>query len=87
MPAYAGRYFWYQRYRHDPFGSGHWGLNPLVKDLLKRAAGRICGMVEMGEGLTSLFRTAQKKDLIALTEFKFSEECCSHIRHLLKERV
>ena len=24
--------------------------------------------------------------MIALTEFKFSEECCSHIRHLLEEK-
>ncbi len=62
------------------------GFNPLVKDLLKRGAGAICGMVEMGGSPISLFEPAQKKDLIALTEFKFSEECCFHIRHLLEEK-
>lgn len=62
------------------------GFNPLVKDLLKRGAGAICGMVEMGEGPTSLSKTSCKKGLIALTEFKFSEECSSHVRYLLEER-
>jgi len=61
-------------------------LNPLVKDVLKRSAGAICGMVEMGGGPTFLSEVTQKKGLIALTEFKFSEECCSHIRHLLEEK-
>jgi len=61
------------------------GFNPLVKDLLKRGAGAICGMVETGGGPISIFESARRKDLIALTEFKFSEECCFHIRHLLKE--
>jgi uncharacterized protein (UPF0261 family) len=43
-------------------------------------------MVEMKEGPQSLTRPSRKKTLIALTEFKFSEECCSHIRHLLDEK-
>ncbi len=83
MPAYAGGYFGTKDITMIHSVVDIAGLNPLVKDVLKRAAGAICGMVEMEEGLTSLSRTAQKKDLIALTEFKFSEECCSHIRHLL----
>ncbi len=62
------------------------GFNSLVKDLLRRGAGAICGMVELGEGSTSLTGTGQKKDVIALTEFKFAEECCSHIRRLLQEK-
>jgi len=62
------------------------GFNPLVKDLFKRGAGAICGMVEMGGGPISLSEPSQKKDLIALTEFKFSEECCLHIRRLLEEK-
>jgi len=40
----------------------------------------------MNEGPQSLTRPSRKKTLIALTEFKFSEECCSHIRHLLDEK-
>jgi uncharacterized protein (UPF0261 family) len=43
-------------------------------------------MAEMGEGSNFFTKTAQKKDLIALTEFKFSEECCSHVRRLLEEK-
>ncbi len=86
MPAYAGGYF-----GTKDIGIIHSvvdiaGLNPLVKDVLKRAAGAISGMVEMGEGPSSLSKRSSKRDLIALTEFKFSEECCSHMRHLLEEK-
>ncbi|MEW6375973.1 MAG: Tm-1-like ATP-binding domain-containing protein [Thermodesulfobacteriota bacterium] len=86
MPAYAGGYFGTKDIAilHSVVDIA--GLNPLVIDILKRAAGAICGMVEMGGGLISLSRTAKKKDLIAITEFKFSEECCAHVRHLLEEK-
>jgi uncharacterized protein (UPF0261 family) len=86
MPAYAGGYFGTKDITMIHSVVDIAGLNPLVKVVLTRAAGAICGMVEMGGGLTSLSGTAQKKGLIALTEFKFSEECCSHIRHLLDEK-
>ncbi len=62
------------------------GFNSLVEDLLRRGAGGICGMVELGGGSTSVTGTTRKKDMIALTEFKFSEECCSHIRERLEEK-
>jgi uncharacterized protein (UPF0261 family) len=86
MPAYAGGYFGTKDLAilHSVVDIA--GFNPLVKDVLKRGAGAICGMVEMGGGPHSLSRDTQKKDLIALTEFKFSEECCSHVRYLLEER-
>ena len=86
MPAYAGGYFGTKDLAilHSVVDIA--GFNPLVKDVLKRGAGAICGMVEMGGGSHSLSRDTQKKDLIALTEFKFSEECCSHVRYLLEER-
>ena len=86
MPAYAGAYFGTKDIAilHSVVDIA--GLNPLVKDILKRGAGAICGMVEMGGRLNSFSRTAGRKDLIALTEFKFSEECCSHVRYLLEER-
>jgi len=86
MPAYAGAYFGTKDIAilHSVVDIA--GLNPLVKDILKRGAGAICGMVEMGDRFNSLSRTAGRKDLIALTEFKFSEECCSHVRYLLEER-
>jgi uncharacterized protein (UPF0261 family) len=86
MPAYAGGYFGTKDIAMIHSVVDIAGSNPLVQDILKRAAGAICGMVEMGGGPASLSKTRQKKRLIALTEFKFSEECCSHIRHLLEEK-
>ena len=85
MPAYAGGYFGTKDIAilHSVVDIA--GLNSLVRDVLQRAAGMICGMVEMGEGPAILSRE-KKKDLIALTEFKFSEECSSHVRHLLEEK-
>ena len=86
MPAYAGGYFGTKDITMIHSVVDIAGLNPLVEVVLKRAAGAICGMVEMGEGPQPVRTSSQKKPLIALTEFKFSEECCSHIRHLLEEK-
>jgi uncharacterized protein (UPF0261 family) len=86
MPAYAGGYFGTKDIAMIHSVVDIAGLNPLVEDVLKGAAGAICGMVEMKGGPQSLTRPSRKKTLIALTEFKFSEECCSHIRHLLEEK-
>ena len=86
MPAYAGGYFGTKDITMIHSVVDIAGLNPLVEVVLKRAAGAICGMVEMGESSQSLMEPSRKKDLIALTEFKFSEDCCAHIRHLLEER-
>ncbi len=86
MPAYAGGYFGTKDITiiHSVVDIAGW--NPLVKVALTRAAGAICGMVEMGDEDTSLSKTKLKDGFIALTEFKFSEECCFHIRNLLKEK-
>jgi uncharacterized protein (UPF0261 family) len=86
MPAYAASYFGTKDIAMIHSVVDIAGSNPLVRDVLKRAAGAICGMVEMGGGFASLSRTARKKGLIALTEFKFSEECCAHVRRLLEEK-
>ncbi|MDP2855662.1 MAG: Tm-1-like ATP-binding domain-containing protein [bacterium] len=86
MPAYAGGYFGTKDIAIFHSVVDVVGFNPLVIDVLKRGAGAICGMAEMGEGLSFLPSVARKKDLIALTEFKFSEECCSHVRRLLEEK-
>jgi uncharacterized protein (UPF0261 family) len=86
MPAYAGGYFGTKDITMIHSVVDIAGLNLLVQNVLKRAAGAICGMVEMGGGSNSLTGTARGKGLIALTEFKFSEECCSHIRRLLEKR-
>jgi uncharacterized protein (UPF0261 family) len=59
------------------------GLNPLVRDVLKRGAGAICGMAEAaGELRASAIRAGS----VAITEFKFSERCCVEARRLLEER-
>ena len=86
MPAYAGGYFGTKDIAILHSVVDIVGFNPLVKDVLKRGAGAICGMVETGGGPQSLSRRDREKDLIALTEFKFSEECSSHVRKLLEER-
>jgi len=86
MPAYAGGYFGTKDITMIHSVVDIAGLNPLVEDVLTRAAGAICGMVEMKEVPHPLTRPSQKKNLVALTEFKFSEECCSHIRRLLEEK-
>ena len=86
MPAYAAGYFGTKDIAIIHSVVDIAGFNPLVKDVLRRAAGTICGMVEMGEGATSLSEVARGRNLIALTEFKFSEECCFHVRRLLGER-
>jgi uncharacterized protein (UPF0261 family) len=86
MPAYAGGYFGTKDITMIHSVVDIAGFNPLIKVVLTRAAGAICGMVETGKGTASLSKTTSKKGLIALTEFKFSEDCCVHVRHLLEER-
>jgi uncharacterized protein (UPF0261 family) len=86
MPAYAGGYFGTKDIAMIHSVVDISGLNPLVEDVLIRAAGAVCGMAEMRESPQSLAKPSQDKNLIALTEFKFSEECCSHIRHHLEEK-
>jgi len=86
MPAYAGGYFGTKDIAilHSVVDIA--GFNSLVRDILKRGAGAICGMVETGGGPQSLSAKTRERDLIALTQFKFSEECCSHVRKLLEEK-
>ncbi len=86
MPAYAGGYFGTKDITMIHSVVDIAGFNPIVNVVLTRAAGAICGMVEMEKGTASLSKTTPKKGLIALTEFKFSEDCCVHVRHLLEER-
>ncbi len=61
MPAYAGGYFGTKDIAMIHSVVDIAGLNPLVKDVLKRAAGAICGMVEMGGGLYFSFQNRPKK--------------------------
>jgi uncharacterized protein (UPF0261 family) len=86
MPAYAAGYFGTKDITMIHSVVDIAGLNPFVEDVLKKAAGAICGMVELTQHPRYLTRSSQKKNLIALTEFKFSEECCIYIRHLLEDK-
>lgn len=86
IPAYASQYFGTKDIAilHSIVDVA--GLNPIVKDLMKRTAGAICGMVEMQEKAALSENGPVGKGLIALTEFKFSDKCCTHVRNLLEER-
>ena len=85
MPAYAASYFGTKDIAILHSVIDIVGFNPLVKDVLTRAAGMICGMVECSTG-ESLFTKKSDKKMVALTEFKFSEPCCSYIRKNLEEK-
>lgn len=67
------------------------GLNDLVRDVLVRAAGGISGMVEArrqfaDRGSDDSPKSQQVRPLVALSEFKFSENCCKYLRKYLLER-
>ena len=73
MPAYAAKYIGTSdiAIMHSVLDIS--GLNDLVRDALKRAAGAICGMVESGPPVTAEALKGREKPLIAVTEFKFAE--------------
>ena len=59
------------------------GLNDLLKDLLARAAGAICGMAEEASPSGTL---RVPKGSIAITQFGFSDNCAKYVRQYLEER-
>lgn len=73
MPAYAASYIGTSdiAIMHSVLDIS--GLNDLVKDTLRRAAGAISGMVESGPPVTAEALKGREKPLIAVTEFKFAE--------------
>ncbi|HPQ28275.1 MAG TPA: Tm-1-like ATP-binding domain-containing protein [Desulfobacteraceae bacterium] len=62
------------------------GLNDLLRNVLARAAGAICAMVESGERVPIQLPEKGNKPLIAMTHFGPSEECAVHVRKLLEEK-
>jgi uncharacterized protein (UPF0261 family) len=56
------------------------GLNPVTRDILTRAAGAICGMVEAGTS------NVPAKPLIAVTDFGITTPCAQYAGQELKER-
>jgi uncharacterized protein (UPF0261 family) len=62
------------------------GLNKLVKNILSRAAGAICGMVEQAhDSIDTLLKRGQKP-MIAMTEDGASEKCAAHVRRALMDK-
>ena len=59
------------------------GINYLTKSVLERAAGGICGMTAASDGAVKQKSTSP---LIALTTFKFAEECGQHAMALLEKK-
>jgi uncharacterized protein (UPF0261 family) len=86
MPAYAARYIGTSdiAIMHSVLDIA--GLNDLVKDAFRRAAGAICGMVESGPPITAEALRDRETPLIAVTEFKFSEGGGHHAMGYLAEK-
>jgi len=62
------------------------GLNKMVKNVLSRAAGAICGMVEGGMRMLVEPVIECKTPMIAITHFGPCELCANEIRKLLEQR-
>lgn len=86
MPAYAAKYIGTSdiAMMHSVLDIS--GMNDLVKDALKRAAGAICGMVESGPPVTAEALKGRPKPLIAVSEFKFAEGAGHHSMQFLEEK-
>jgi uncharacterized protein (UPF0261 family) len=86
MPAYAASYIGTSdiAMMHSVLDIA--GLNDLVRDALRRAAGAIVGMVESGTPITAEALRARDRPLIAMTEFKFAEGAGHIAMALLDEK-
>jgi uncharacterized protein (UPF0261 family) len=62
------------------------GLNNLMRNVLSRAAGAICGMVEGSAKAPISLVGKDGKPLIAMTHFGPCEECAVNVRELLERR-
>jgi uncharacterized protein (UPF0261 family) len=62
------------------------GLNNLMRNVLSRAAGAICGMVEGSIKVPISFPGKGGKLLIAMTHFGPCEECAVNVRNQLEQR-
>jgi uncharacterized protein (UPF0261 family) len=62
------------------------GLNDLMRNVLARAAGAICGMVEGSAHVPVSFPGKGEKPLIAMTHFGPCEECAVNVRKQLEQR-
>ncbi len=62
------------------------GLNSMMKNVLARAAGAICGMVEGSRDVLISYPEEDEKPLIAMTHFGLCEECAVNIRKGLEKK-
>lgn len=83
MPAYAARYIGTRdiTMMHSVVDIAR--LNDLSRNVLERAAGGICGMVEASTGPV---RPKSTRPIVAITEFRFSEGCSRYAQQYLEER-
>ncbi len=86
MPRYAGSFFGSSDTTITSSVVDMAGLHALSKSVLTRAAGAICGMVEIGTGPVVDLLKQTEKPLVALTQFQYSEMCCELIRNHLEEK-
>jgi uncharacterized protein (UPF0261 family) len=61
------------------------GLNTMMKNVLARSAGAICGMVEGSDRVPVPFPGQGEKPLIAMTHFGPCEECAVNVRKQLEQ--
>jgi uncharacterized protein (UPF0261 family) len=83
MPAYVGQWFHTMDIAVMQSILEFAGLNDLLKSVLARAAGAICGMVEDAPSVKSL---TLPKGSVAITQFGISENCAKHVRKYLEEK-
>jgi uncharacterized protein (UPF0261 family) len=62
------------------------GLNTLMRSVLARAAGAICGMVEGSARVSISLPGKGEKPLIAMTHFGLCEECAVNVRRQVEKR-
>jgi uncharacterized protein (UPF0261 family) len=83
MPAYAAMYIGTRDITMMHSVVDISGINDLTKAVLERAAGGICGMTAASDGAV---KPKSASPLIALTTFKFAEECGQHAMALLEKK-
>ena len=83
MPAYAAMYIGTKDITMMHSVVDISGLNDLTKAVLERAAGGICGMAAASDGPV---KPTSAAPLIAITTFKFAEECGQHAMALLEKK-
>jgi uncharacterized protein (UPF0261 family) len=83
MPAYAAKYIGTKDITMMHSVVDISGLNDLTKAVLERASGGICGMADASGGPVKPLSTSP---LIAITTFKFAEECGQHAMELLEKK-